>query len=251
MDGTVAMFGPGDRSAGIQAIRDFRIPNAFLDLTLKASIRFKDTNFVTSVLEAVEELDSIFTHEMKLPRDPWRSDANVNSKEGVGGKGEISLNLVDLMEFLDLQPGETLEQEKKPQQLRAEEAFARWKKSDAFRRRVVAILMEEGRGCANHMDYGVITRWLRKHFPVEEKYRILVHAHAGDGNTQDAAGIEAALHGGNGVWSAIIPQAAQGGHNSSLVFLDNMFHLGNETTCCLVALMLASFISEGLFIVCR
>lgn len=227
MDGTVAMFGPGDRSAGIQAIRDFRIPNAFLDLTLKASIRFKDTNFVTSVLEAVEELDSIFTHEMKLPRDPWRSDANVNSKEGVGGKGEISLNLVDLMEFLDLQPGETLEQEKKPQQLRAEEAFARWKKSDAFRRRVVAILMEEGRGCANHMDYGVITRWLRKHFPVEEKYRILVHAHAGDGNTQDAAGIEAALHGGNGVWSAIIPQAAQGGHNSSLVFLDNMFHLGN------------------------
>ena len=36
MDGMVAMFGPGDRSAGIRAIRDFRIPNAFLDLTLKA-----------------------------------------------------------------------------------------------------------------------------------------------------------------------------------------------------------------------
>ena len=43
---------------------------------------------------------------------------------GRPGSGEISLNLVDLMEFLDLQPGETLEQ-RKPQQLRAEEAFAR------------------------------------------------------------------------------------------------------------------------------
>ncbi|CAE7337773.1 GIP [Symbiodinium sp. CCMP2456] len=225
MDGMVAMFGPGDRVAGIHAIRNFDIPNAFLDLTLKASIRFKDANFVESVLEAVNELDRIF-REMKLPEDPWRSDAEVNG--GVGGKGEISLNLVDLMEFLDLQPGETLEEEKKPQQLRAEEAFARWKKSDAFRRRVVAILTEEGRGCANYTDYGVITRWLRKHFPEKEKYRILIHAHAGDGNTQDAAGIEAALNGANGVWSAVIPQAAQGGHNSSLVFLDNMFQLGNE-----------------------
>ena len=44
---------------------------------------------------------------------------------GRPGSGKISLNLVDLMEFLDLQPGETLEQ-KKPQQLRAEKAFARW-----------------------------------------------------------------------------------------------------------------------------
>ena len=50
-------------------------------------------------------------------------------------------------------------------------------------------------------------RWLRKQFPIEERYRILIHAHAGDGNTQDAASIEAALNGGNGVWSAVIPQA--------------------------------------------
>ena len=48
---------------------------------------------------------------------------------------------------------------------------------------------------------------LGKHFPFDEKYRILIHAHAGNGNTQDAAGIEAALNGGNGVWSAVIPQA--------------------------------------------
>jgi len=225
MDGMAAMFGPGERTAGIKAIREFGIPNAFLDLTLKASIRFRDANFVTSVLEAVEELDSIFT-KMGLPRDPWRSDAVVKRPPA---SGEISVNLVDLMEFLDLQPGETLEEgEKKPQQLQAEEAFARWKKSDAFRRRVVAILTEEGRGCASHKDYGVVTRWLRKHFPEEEKYRILIHAHAGDGNTQDAAGIESALNGGNGVWSAVIPQAAQGGHNSSLVFLDNMLQMGNE-----------------------
>ena len=37
MDGMVAMFGPGERAAGIKAIRDFGIPNAFLDLTLKAA----------------------------------------------------------------------------------------------------------------------------------------------------------------------------------------------------------------------
>ena len=36
MDGMVAMFGPGERAAGIKAIRDFGIPNAFLDLTFKA-----------------------------------------------------------------------------------------------------------------------------------------------------------------------------------------------------------------------
>ena len=36
MDGMVAMFGPGERAAAIRAILDFGIPNAFLDLTLKA-----------------------------------------------------------------------------------------------------------------------------------------------------------------------------------------------------------------------
>ena len=40
MEGLVAMFGPGaeDRKAGMAAIKDFKIPNAFLDLTLKASL---------------------------------------------------------------------------------------------------------------------------------------------------------------------------------------------------------------------
>ena len=38
MEGLVAMFGPGsaDRKAGLAAIKEYRIPNAFLDLTLKA-----------------------------------------------------------------------------------------------------------------------------------------------------------------------------------------------------------------------
>ena len=36
MDGMVVMFAPGEREAGIKAIRDYQIPNAFLDLTLKA-----------------------------------------------------------------------------------------------------------------------------------------------------------------------------------------------------------------------
>ena len=51
-------------------------------LNLKESIRFKNTDFVTAVLEAVEELDVIFTDEMKLPRDPWRSDEEVNRAPG-------------------------------------------------------------------------------------------------------------------------------------------------------------------------
>ncbi|CAK9023796.1 unnamed protein product [Durusdinium trenchii] len=229
MDGMVVMFAPGEREAGIKAIRDYQIPNAFLDLTLKASVRFEQTNFATTVqnvLDAVEELDQIFTNEMGLAREPWRNDEEVNSKPG---SGEISLNLVDLMEFSDLEPDLDTDKEINPaNQKIVEDAFAQWKANDAFQRRVVAILTEEGRGCALHKDYGKIAKWLRNQFPEEEKYRILIHAHAGPGNTQDAASIEAVLHGGNGVWAGIIPQAAQGGHNSSLVFLDNMLRLGNE-----------------------
>ena len=113
----------------------------------------------------------------------------------------------------------------------AEAAFRTWKKSEIFRRRVVAILTEESRGLANNYDYRVIVKWLREHFPVEEKYRVLVHAHAGGGNVQDAASIEAVGAGANGVWSAIIPQAALSVHNSSLVFLDNMLKVENEFIC--------------------
>ena len=52
MDGMIAMFSPGqaDRTAGINAIREFKIPNAFLDLTMKASVRFAQSDFVQSVL---------------------------------------------------------------------------------------------------------------------------------------------------------------------------------------------------------
>ena len=222
MDGMIVMFAPGkgDREAGIKAIKDFGIPNAFLDLTMKASVRFMQSDFVSSVLETVEILDEIFTR-MGFERNPWRSEEKVNFEPG---KGEISVNLVDLMEFLDLKPDGTMDDKKKSE---AEDAFRTWKKSDAFRRRVVGILTEEGRGVANYKDYGVLSRWLRRHFPRDEEYRILVHAHGGDGNTQDAASVEAALEGANGVWAAVIPQAAQSGHNSSMVFLDNMVQMGN------------------------
>ena len=81
------------------------------------------------------------------------------------------------------------------------------------------------------MDYGRVVKWLREHFPAEEKYRVLVHAHAGDGNSQDVASVDAVSNGANGVWSAIIPQAAQAGHNSSLVFLDNLLKVGNPHVC--------------------
>ena len=227
MDGMIIMFAPGkdDRQAGIQCIKDFNVPNAFLDLTMKASIRFKQTDFVASVIEAVEELDKIFKGMEGVPEDPWRADGKVNS---TAAKGEVSLNLVDLMEFCDLQHGGGMNPEK---QKEAEAAFRTWKKSEIFRRRVVAILTEESRGLALNSDYRVIVKWLREHFPVEEKYRVLVHAHAGDGNLQDAASIEAVGAGANGVWSAIIPQAALSGHNSSLVFLDNLLKVGNEFIC--------------------
>eukprot|EP00435_Cladocopium_sp_Y103_P076075 s33_g75.t1 len=156
MDGTIAMFGPSqeDRKAGVAAMKKFKIPNAFLDTTMKSSQRFADANFVTSVLEAVEEVDVLFK-EMGLPDDPWRDDNDINRKPG---SGEVSLNLVDLMEFLDLKNDGSMDQEKKAQ---AEEAFATWKRNPIFRRRVVAILTEEGRGCAHYLDYGHLVKWLR------------------------------------------------------------------------------------------
>jgi len=226
MDGMIVMFGPGkeDRKAGIQCIKDFQVPNAFLDLTMKSSARFRQANFVESVIEAVEELDKIFT-EMGFPEEPWRDDKVVNK---TFAKGEISLNLVDLMEFSELKVGGHLDPKKKED---AERAFRKWKECPAFRRRVVAILTEESRGVATNMDYGRVVKWLREHFPAEEKYRVLVHAHAGDGNSQDVASVDAVSNGANGVWSAIIPQAAQAGHNSSLVFLDNLLKVGNPHVC--------------------
>ncbi|CAK8992210.1 unnamed protein product, partial [Durusdinium trenchii] len=223
MDGMIAMFSPGqaDRTAGINAIREFKIPNAFLDLTMKASVRFAQSDFVQSVVDTVEKIDEIYT-EMGLDPCPWREDSEVNARPG---RGEISLNLVDLMEFLNLSINGDMDDVKEQE---AANAFSTWKACDAFRRRVVAILTEEGRGCADYRDYGRLVGWLRKHFPEHEHYRILVHAHGGHSNVQDAASVEAALQGANGVWAAIIPQASQAGHNSSLVFLDNILQLGNS-----------------------
>lgn len=225
MRGLVAMFAPGkhDRKAGIQTMKDFKIPNAFLDLTFKASVRFKDTNFVESVIDAVEELDKIY-EEWGWPREPWREDAHINNNKNFA-RGEISLNLVDLMEYLNLRGDETMEKQKKED---VEKAFKAWKDNDAFQRRVVAILVEEGRGVADYEDYGTLVSWIRKFFPEEGKYRILVHAHAGTNNHQDVASLKAVKHGANGIWAALIPQAAQAGHNSSFVFLDYLLHHGNE-----------------------
>ena len=212
MDGLIVMFGPGkaDRKAGIKAIKQFGVPNAFLDLTLEGSIRFAQEDFKTSVLDAVHELDEVLTVQLGK-KEPYRTQED---------RGEISLNLVDLMEFLNLGTSGSMDSEKKRQ---VEETFAFWLKDEVFRRRVVAILTEEGRGCANHLDYGVLVEWLRLQFP---DCRLLVHAHAGDSNSQDDASVEAVLKGGDGVWAAVIPQAAQGGHNSSFVFLDSMARLG-------------------------
>ncbi|CAE7342052.1 PRY3 [Symbiodinium sp. CCMP2592] len=221
MRGLVAMFAPGDhdRKAGIHSIKKFKVPNAFLDLTFKASVRFKDTNFVQSVIKAVEELDEIYS---EFGWRSWREDHHINSDFAFG---EISINLVDLMEYLNLSGDGSMEKQKMED---VEKAFKAWKGNDAFKRRVVAILVEEGRGVADYEDYGTLVRWIREFFPAKEQYRILVHAHAGTNNHQDVASLKAVKHGANGIWAALIPQAAQAGHNSSLVFLDYLLHHGNE-----------------------
>eukprot|EP00435_Cladocopium_sp_Y103_P076190 s33_g80.t1 len=48
MDGTIAMFSRGheDGKAGVAAMKEFKIPIAFLDTTMKSSQRFADSNFV-------------------------------------------------------------------------------------------------------------------------------------------------------------------------------------------------------------
>ena len=118
---------------------------------LQASTRFKEVDFVEAVLEAVHELDKIFT-DMGYAGDPWRPDEVVNRR---GGVGEISLNLVDLMEFLNLQNNGHMDA---MQRGIAEAAFKRWKDDAAFRKRVVGILTEEGRGRANYKDFVACSR---------------------------------------------------------------------------------------------
>lgn len=49
-----------------------------------------------------QELDKIFKGMEGVPEDPWRADGKVNS---TAAKGEVSLNLVDLMEFSWLHSG--------------------------------------------------------------------------------------------------------------------------------------------------
>ena len=51
MDGMVVMFAPGEREAGIKAIRDYQIPNAFLDLTLKAGRIWRFSQFMSPSVE--------------------------------------------------------------------------------------------------------------------------------------------------------------------------------------------------------
>ena len=182
-----------------------------------------NTNIAKTVLDAVHDIDKIFSAK-NLPQDPWRTDDELLKQ---GGRGEISLNFVDLMELLKLDEKGQIKNQAGLS--RCEQAIDTWKQDAVFRRRVVAILAEEGRGAANHEDYGRLTEFLRKHFPEEDKYRILVHAHAGSSNSQDLAGPESVKMGGNGIWAAFIPQAAQGGHNSSLVFLDILRSAQNTT----------------------
>jgi len=220
LDGTVAMFGPSvqNRAAGMKLMREYPIPNAFLDVGLQGSIRFGDSdNICQDVLNAVVEIDEIFNGRGYEQKHHLRRNMQDTPR------GEVSVNLVDLMEFLDLKADGEMDPEKKASMIKI---FRTWLNDDLFNQRVCAILTEEGRGRATYGDYGTISKWLREFFP-RDRFRILVHAHAGDGNTQDAASIDAVSHGADGVWAGFIPHAAQGGHNSSFVFLDNCYQNGN------------------------
>lgn len=230
MSGTVAMFNPfgQERATGVRLMRHYKVPNAFFDLALMPSDRFplgKDLSedefmdrIYTEVLDAVLEVDAVLV-EQGLEGRPWRADENLTTP----GQGEISINFVDIMEYLKPQPPSYLDVYAWQ---RLQRTIQRWQENAVFRSRVVAILTEEGRGVATHQDYGFIIAKLRTVFPSNE-YRIAIHCHAGNLNAHDVAPIECMRNGASGVWAALIPQAAQSGHNNWLSFLDTLMSEGN------------------------
>jgi len=172
---------------------------------------------------------------------------------------------VDIMEFLEMGMGGAPSGVNPDKLKELEDIFTLWKSCEVFKRRVVAILIEEGRGRATLSAYRAVVKLLRKTFKMQDdkelrlehschaclsdfvsdaeychrcgckrrhetcvdRYRILCHAHGGHG-LEDAAALEILNQGGEGCWSALIPQAAQAGHNCWAVFLDNLLNEGNQ-----------------------
>lgn len=89
---------------------------------------------------------------------------------------------------------------------------------------ITGILFEDVKGTRFPFETYALVRLMRQYNPKPRK--ILAHPHLGNG-TEDAATLECILAGGDGVWSGFTPQAAQGGHGSSLMFLTNLMRAGN------------------------
>ena len=90
---------------------------------------------------------------------------------------------------------------------------------------ITGILFEDVRGSRFTFESNELIRLMRHYNPPPCK--ILVHPHSGNG-LEDAATIEAILAGADGVWSGFTPQAAQGAHGSSMMFLTNLLRAGNQ-----------------------
>ena len=90
---------------------------------------------------------------------------------------------------------------------------------------ITGILFEDVRGSRFTFETGELVRLMRAYSPPPRK--ILVHPHSGNG-MEDAATIEAVLAGADGVWAGFTPQAAQGAHGSSMMFLTNLMRARNQ-----------------------
>jgi isopropylmalate/homocitrate/citramalate synthase len=90
---------------------------------------------------------------------------------------------------------------------------------------ITGILFEDVRGSRFTFETAALVRLMRAYSPPPRK--ILVHPHSGNG-MEDAATIEAVLAGADGVWAGFTPQAAQGAHGSSMMFLSNLMRARNR-----------------------
>ena len=161
------------------------------------------------VLSAIHEADQHL--RQRVHRNSWHEPAS----------GEVYINFVDLMEFLNLAHDGGVDHDARSA---LEQLFKGLKGDDAFQKRVTAILFEEGRGLAQVRDYTWMTKYLREQFP--NPTRLLVHGHGGSKvHEASLASFEA---GADGIWAAFIPAAAQNGHNSVFGFLDDLRQHGNE-----------------------
>ena len=89
---------------------------------------------------------------------------------------------------------------------------------------ITGILFEDVRGSRFLFETCELIRLMRRYNPAPRK--ILVHPHSGNG-MEDAATVEAILAGADGVWSGFTPQAAQGAHGSTMMFLTNLLRARN------------------------